>query len=479
MSSIWIIPGLALPTVIGWLILRILEGKTPVLFKWERWIMGFVLGLTFTMFITFLIHITTEMPLNRMGYLGVQLVLTLLIGIVWKIKVPSTKCQTNILTWNLELGTWNLELSRPLKIIISILLTWTIVKILLTGVTFLLLTPPFLGDTVDNWNLRGKIFFSEQKIVLSYPNPKGELATGEINTYPPAVPMTKASFASIAGTWSEPLVNVVHLLWYLAAIALLFFSLRRVTSTLWSLGGTYILASLPLYLIHGTNPYADVYLSVHIFTAISMLFHAITTNDSSQRQSFLRLSAFATAILPFTKNEALIIHTPTILLVLVISLLWMKRKKTMSRNECVQTLLWYAGLLAAVAIPWIAFKWMNNLTFGNAQSLSGINIEWHPGVLKAIAINTFLESNWLLLFPLLIFLLIIKKHIAFKTPLVILTGFFLIVYLGQFPLYMFTFLSTEALYQTGYARGLIHLAPVVVMVVTVLLSHCFSHNNRK
>jgi len=473
MSVFWIIPGIALPTLIGWLIARLLEGKTPVLFKWERWILGFVLGLTFTMFVTFLAHVTTGMPLTRMGYLGIQTTLMILLGLFWLLFLRDAPISR--LYGNSENGLW---ITKWITVAIIILGIWTTIKILSTGVTFLFLTPPFQGDTVDNWNLRGKMFFIEQEIVLTYPNQQGIPTAGDINTYPPAVPIIKSSLASVSGTWSEPLVNAVHLLWYLAALALLFFSLRRITSVLWALGGTYLLASLPLYLMHGTNPYADVYLSVHIFAAVSLLFHASASDDPAQRGSFLRLSAFATALLPFTKNEALLIHTPTILLVLVVAVLWMKRRGTMSGKECMRTLLWYAVLLAAIVIPWIIFKWANDLTFGNAKSLSNINLAWQPGVFKAITTNTFFEGNWLLLFPLLILLLIIQRRIAFKTPLLVLTGFFLIVYLGQFPLYMFTFLSTEALYQTGYARGLIQIAPVVVMIVTVLLSHCFQKGDR-
>ncbi|MBU2214001.1 hypothetical protein KJ996_05210, partial [Patescibacteria group bacterium] len=395
MSVLWFIPGIALPTLIGWLIARLLEGHTAVLYRWERWILGFVLGLTFTMFVTFLVHVTFGLPLSRMGYVGVQLVLTLLLGILWKKRIPKSEIRNPNL--NFEFSILNSKLPRWLRGIIVILTVWTVAKILLTGITFLLLTPPFQGDTVDNWNLRGKMFFVDQAITLTIPNSEGIPMTGDVNSYPPTVPLVKASFSTLAGNWSEPLVNVIHLLWYLSALALLFFSLRRVVGTLWALGGTYILASLPLYLMHGTNPYADVYLSVHILAAVTLLFHALVSDDPDRRASFLRLSAFATALLPFTKNEALIMHTPAILLVLVAALWYMKHIGKMSLKDCIHTILWYVLLLSAVTLPWIAFKWSHGLTFGNAQSLSNINLAWQPGVLKAIAKNTFLEGNWLLL----------------------------------------------------------------------------------
>jgi len=483
MNFLWFIVGISLPTFIGWLLIRILEWKTPVLFRLERWVLGFALGLTFTMFVTFLVHVTTSLPLSRIGYVLIQLTLILLLGIIYKklrikkIKSQmSTDCQLPVLS-EVEGSIVNCQFPKWARIAILILIIWTITKILATSITFSLLTPPYLDDTVDNWNFRGKLFFVNQSIVLEIPDVEGNPVPGDVSIYPPAVPLAKAELASLAGKWSEPLANSVNFLWFLSVLALLFFALKRYVSVLWALLGIYILVSLPLYLLHGTNPYSDVFLSMHVFAAISLIYHASTTDDHDRRRSFLRLGAFATALLPFTKAEALFLHVPPTLLILLIALWWKKRSGEMSFKETMQTVLWYAIFLAAIALPWIIFKWQNDLAFGNAKAISGLSVAWQPGVLKSVAINTFMEGNWLLLFPLLILLLIVKRNIAFKTPLVILTGFFLIILIGQLILYMFTYLSLEALYQTGYARGLIQLAPVVVMLVILLLAKCVRVNN--
>jgi len=285
--------------------------------------------------------------------------------------------------------------------------------------------------------------------------------------------LAKASLASFAGKWSEGLVNSLHLLWFISALALIFFAIRRHSSFLMALIGTYILSSLPLYLMHGTNPYSDVFLSAHIFASISMLFHALNAQDSRERNAFFRIGALATALLVFTKNEAMMMYVPGILFILLASLFLMKKNQIASLKQSIQIFAMYIVFLISIVLPWTAFKWANNLTFGNAQSLlENLKLSWHPSVNKSMAINTFLEGNWILLFPLLILLLIVKRKEAFRFPILILTGFFLLVFLVQIFLYNFTYLFVEAMYQTGFARGLIHLAPVVVMTTTLLLAKC-------
>jgi len=101
-------------------------------------------------------------------------------------------------------------------------------------------------------------------------------------------------------------------------------------------------------------------------------------------------------------------------------------------------------------------------------------LEWHEGVLRAIGINTFWEGNWSLLPILFLGLVIAKWRTAFRSNLIILTGFVIVVIVGQLPIYMFTALYVEALNQTGYARGIIHLIPVVVVVTTVILERVMS-----
>jgi hypothetical protein len=124
--------------------------------------------------------------------------------------------------------------------------------------------------------------------------------------------------------------------------------------------------------------------------------------------------------------------------------------------------------LVAITAPWVAFKVQNGLPFGNAKTIPQFE-GWQDNVLLAVFINTFFEANWLLLPSLLIGLLLVRFRTAFRSPLLVFTVYFLVVFGVQLSLYLFTGLSAEALRQTGYARGLIHLAPVAATLAGMLL----------
>ena len=459
MSILAFFTGLLLPALCGWLLVSLLEGRTPVLLRLERWTLGLVLGLLLSSFLFFCAQEFAGIPFTRSGMIALQWVFLITLFVVRWLR-PMTEGDVSLPP--------SPSLSRNAKILIGVLAAWVVLKTVIAGATFLLLTPTYLDDTLDNWNLRGKVFFVDQTLTLVMPNEDPVTSPRDISSYPPSVPLMKTWLSVLAGNWNDPLVNSIHLVWYVAALILLFSVLRRKTSLPWALLGTYLLASLPLYLMHGTNTYADAFLSVHVFAAIGLLFSAITATSPAHRLAFLRLGAVAAAVLPFTKNEGLLVYLPPLLVIVAASVWWWLRTKTIDRRTALQILLWYGMSLLLILGPWLAFKWMHGLTFGNGKAFTSLGFGWQENVLLSIFINTFFEGNWLLLFPLFFGLLAWRWRRA-RTALLPLTAFFLMVYVGQGLLYLFTGLSAEALRQTGYARGLIHLAPMIVLLTTLLL----------
>jgi hypothetical protein len=459
MTYLWLPIGLLLPSLSGWLALRLLEGKTPVLFRAERMIAGLCVGILLTMFLTFVAHIVGIVSISLIGMLSVQLVTAMLLGALYYRKKSSfgpspTPSPSTLLPWQ--------------KIAAVAFGLWIAAK-LIAGFIFLI-GPPYYDDVMTNWNLRGKAFFVQQELVLEIEPGKA----GGVASYPQAVPLTKTWLAQLNGDWHEGLVNSVHIVWYVCALALIFFALRRVLSLSWSLLGVYILSSIPLYSMHGMVAYTDLYLSILLFLSLSFLFFA-AINTGEQRMSFLKLGALLTGMLVYTKNEALLLHLPPIVLLVILT---MTLGRFTSKEKRAAT-TWYVCSIAAFLIPWLAFKWLNRLPFGNAKSISSFELEWHEGVLSAIGFNTFFEGNWNLLPVLFIGLCIAKWRNVLFTPLGILVGFVLSVWLGQLPIYMFTSIYIEALNQTGYARGLIHLLPVTVMATTILLHSILHRKNEE
>jgi hypothetical protein len=360
-------------------------------------------------------------------------------------------------------------MNKPATIIAVIAGLWIVARTLLAAVTFLALTPTYLDDTLDNWNLRAKMFYFDQSLTLIMPAEDPNASLGGISSYPPTLPLMKTSLAVLAREWNEPLINSIHVIFYFAALSLVFFLLRRLTSTFWALCGAYLLGSMPLFMMHGTNPYADAYMSVHIVMAMGMILLGLREDDTTARAALLRIAAFATGLLPFVKNEGLLLYFPPLILILCLGLLFNIRTGRMTMKEALNVILWFGGFMVLCALPWLIFKWSHGLTFGNAKPFTQLGIGWQDGVVSALIINTFSEGNWLLMFPLLALLLAWRRRAAFK-KFGALTAFVLIIILGQWTLYLFTGLSTEARMQTGLARGLVQMLPTITVLVTLLLA---------
>lgn len=460
MTLLALLPGIALPAVVGWLLLDLVEWKTHVLGHGEKWVLGFVVGLTFTMFCAFFGNVLTGIPFTLFGFLGVIAGPMMILGIPW---IWRKKSRIDAVGMFHETPPHDKHVSRPIMIGLIVFGMWIAIRIVAFG-GIAVTTPSFFDDTMDNWNLRGKIFFIEKTFTLDVPWG----GTTGVSSYPPSVSLAKTWLSTIAGTWDEGLVNSIHTVWFIALLLLVYWSLKRSLPWFWAALGSLMLASLPLELIHGTNAYADVFLSVHLFAAVALMLQALREDHSGRACTWLRLSALAIAMVPFTKNEGWALYFPVLLILSGGTYLWLWKQKTVATRELIKAGLLAAAMLLAIAVPWIGFKVVHGLNFGNAKSID-MNFQWHENVVTSIFVNTFLEGNWNLLFPLFFGLLIYRFRTAFLTPLLLLTAFFLIPYCIQLFFYLFTGLAQEALLQTGYARGLIHLMPVIVMLVTFLL----------
>lgn len=451
--------GIAPGIVAGWLLLRGAEGRSPVLGRLERLAYATLLGPGVAMLAAFTGAVTIGLPLSRWGFALAHIVV-LIIGLaLWWMRARGTPLPPRIRFPHC---------SRLTTVVIVLLGAWTLIKVLFPGAVFLLLTPVYLDDTLDNWNLRAKVFAQAQAFIVDLPRVAPEALGTSVSSYPPLVPLFKAWLVAVHGQWSDALVNAPHLLWFFAALVIVGCAVARRGGWLWGLLAAYVLASLPLFVVHGTNAYADAFLAAHVAAAVLPTFFAVQEDDASRRNAWLRIGALMTGILLFTKNEAAVLYLPTLLAVTACALAWMRWKRGMSNAELKRALLWYVISFMLLGLPWLVYKWLNGFTFGNAKELSSLALEWHDGVLTAIGINTFFEGNWILLFPLLFVLLIIRWKDAFRSSLLALSAFFLITYFLQIAVFVFTPLAWEAIRQTGYARGLVQLTPIAVVLMVLL-----------
>ncbi len=459
----WLLPGLALPTVSGWCLLGCLEKDHRVLHPLERWVLGFALGLLSSTFLTFLGAVFLGIPLTLPGFLTVQIAALLLTGGWWFCtarSVPGDHAPRP--------SPRPLVPSTTMNIALVVLALWTLAK--MGAAAFdVITTPAFFNDTITNWNARAKVYVALEEFSLSLPsqNP-GDFSSG-ISSYPPSVPLVKAWLASLAGAWHEGLVNAIHFVWYLALLILVFLTLRRTSSWLIAVFGTYVLSSLPLMLTHSMVAYADIFMALHLFIPSILLFHALHQEERGTALSFLKLSVFAIGLVPFTKNEGLLLYFPLLVLFSAVTHGLLLKRAVLSTRDMRRSLLWTASFVLLILIPWLVFKWTHGLDFGNAKPLGGFSVSWQSGVLQSVAVSLFFHGSWLLLFPLLLFLLVTQWRVAFLSRTAFLTILLLVLFCGQLSLYLFTGLSVEAMKQTGYGRGLIHLVPIAVVLISLLL----------
>ncbi len=461
--------GITLPAANGWLLLRCIEGRTPVLLRSERWALGFLTGLTGTMSLSFFLQVAAHVPFSRMGFLALQIPLLLLLALLarWTCGPAWLRPPTPALPPSPRPPRWALALLVLLGI-------WTVAKVG-TESALLVSLPPYFDDTVKNWNFRGKVFYVTQSVSTGAPG-RSENLLGQLSSYPPAVSLSKTWFASLAGEWNEGLINSVHLAWFAACVILFYTLLRRRMSCWWSFLGIYLLTSLPLFLIHGTQAYAEVFVAAHLLAVGSLLYSAAEARERVHHMAFLRLAAVMLALIPLTKNEGLVLYLPPLLAIVAVTLVLLRRQDFLLHRDMQNALLWFGLCLLVTTLPWLLYKWHLGLTFGNAHALSGTSFAWQPRALPAISIGLFFEGSWLLLFPLLFVLLALEWRKAFFSPLAVLTCFFLLVFGMQIFLFLFTSLSSEATYQTGFGRGVTQLLPFAVAVGTLLVHRLVAQN---
>ncbi len=473
MNLLTFLLALALPTLLGWVLLLILEKNHPVLGRTERMFWALILGPTLFTLIVFLSQVLGLTKLNLFGFLiPLLLVLSLLLFVAQRthaLQVRHAKI----------FYAQSAPLSRFLVCLILLLSVWAGMKVL-AGTYDLISVPTSWDDSFNNWNMRGKMFFFHQKLVLEIPIGNGLVQPSDgVSSYPPSVPLLKTWLSVLRGSWQEPLINGLHIIWLVGLIGSFYFALRRRLSPLLSLGGVCLLISLPLFLIQAMNPYADIFLAAHLFLAMMCVYRSAQAQELPELSTWMKLSGFAIGILLFTKNEASVLYAP-LLLFLLIFIMLSKKKNNSIDAESVRKLLGTSFLIVAcIGAPWILFKWFHGLSFGNAKSVSGMHIAFHPAVPGAIWYHLSHEPNWLLLPFVLPLTLLLSGKRAFRLPEGVLTVFLFAAITAQFLIFTFTPLATEAIMQTGLSRGLLHIAPIAMLLVMVLAESLLNGKHRE
>ena len=492
MSILLTLFALLLFLIEGFLLVRLLEGEHPILSHTERIAYGFLLGGSVFSYSAFWL-VLIGLPLTFAGMLIVHILLLLVLGgfFLWRLHGV-----TALRSPLLPVSPLAEPKSRRLSFLIAWCVVWTLVKVM-TGGYDLLSTPSYFNDTYASWNMRAKVFFVEESLLLGREPTDEYFFGGRVPSYPLTVHLSKVWIAKTVGNWNESAVNSIHLFWFLALLGIFFSALKRELNAAWAIAGTAALVSLPLLLVHGVNAYSDVLMGGFVFAALYSFYRWMKEGDEGAKRSWLLIFAGFSAAMIFVKNEALLIFIPTIgiLFAYACSKAPSTKHQILNKSQALnpkRVSAWNLGfisdlgfgiwdfliwllIVSSVVVPWTLFKWFEGLTFGNATAVSGFSLEVHEGVAFAVEGDLLYTGSYLLFFPLFLLLLFMGWRFYLRKSLGALVAFFLIVLLGEFCIYLLTPLATEAIRHTGFGRGMVHILPVGMFISMLIVQKYFSN----
>ncbi len=449
--------ALAIPTILGFLVISILLRDDARCCLSERLCLAYPLGmalLTVQMFLLALMRIPLRLEYVAAPIMAEIAGLFLLIrkrkiGII---RTPSFEILKEIASAD---GHW---LKKTALIILAALV---IVKL---GSIFVetYLRPIFAWDSFANWSAGAKAFYYSHSLLLDTA-PQDFFGKGLLNrnaNYPPHNPLMQVWMSLWNGHFDEVLVKFWSPVYLLAMSFYLYVIMTKETSRLIALSMLVLFLSSPLISIHSIEAYSDVPLSAYILFSLIMFLFAMR----GQHEYWMLMGLYSAEAL-FTKDEAPFFVFP--LLVSAIIFFWKNRKQGLIPQKAPATL--FAGLL--LAAPWFLFKFSHHLGFGADY----VTVEWTFRPEMAWRVVTLLLSFqnfnvFFFFFPLLLVLVWnpAKEFIFLCLPVLCYALFFIMVY-------TFTeFFSGRLMFNTAIFRNTLTYYPVIclltfLMVKTILM----------
>jgi len=344
-----------------------------------------------------------------------------------------------------------------------LLLLWIVLRLALLG-NEASLRPVFPWDAWSAWAVKPKTWFllghAEPYVSMIdwLANPQLAARTAASWGYPELLAWMQLWFASAAGAWSEPLVDVA---WCgaLAAFSLAAYGYWRALGLVsWlALALIYVLVSLPLIDAHvALAGYADLWLALTLGLATLAWVRWIVDGERGQ----LALAACLALCLPAIKLEGTV-WLLTFLGVVALDLLprrW--RWPTVGALAIVTVVAVIAGAFGPVHVAWNRIE---------IPSLGTFALAWH-GVGGAMVASLFTLPNWHLFWYALPVLLVLRRRRFGSDRAARMLGLLLLVdFALLFVLFFLTTASAWAQDFTSANRLILQLVPSVLVLAATLL----------
>lgn len=460
MWILWYLFGILL-TILSWyLVLRlILSGTKKNFYAIEYGVYSF---LIWVVLIPFLLFIAWRIGLP----LSLIWMLILVLWIIFILLFLNIILKTKIDFIDFDVKDEFISFPSWIKVWLFLFLIWLLAK-LAFGFLSIVNVPTYQDDTFANWNIRTKIFYERESLVLD--STDKDYLWQWYKQYPLTPSLYRTYLMKFNWAWNEWLVNLPSLLFYVCALFLVFFSLLKETkklkrAILWLV----VLSSIPLYYIHWTNPYFDVFQSVYFFSALYILY--IFVRDRLP----IMLPILFIGMLWYTKSEWMIIFTTAVLSTYAARYL-IKNKFIVSKDflRLLFIIIWWVLI---INLPFLVFKLSNWLWFWNGNAnLAETALSLHTEIFPALYRALFLWWSYnLLFFAFIVFIVydLLKKRIDKN-----ITLWFMFWFLISFAIIIFVYLTTftyqYVLDQTGINRSLMQIIPVLVFLLVLLIRDCY------
>lgn len=166
--------------------------------------------------------------------------------------------------------------------------------------------PSYFDDEKWNWNIKSKTIYNVG-IISTVPTDEAYLGGGGHKGYPLNFILYKVYVADFMGMWNESYINLVTFIIFNLVILLVILSFPN--RTLGIIAG-YLIYSIPLIVWHSGTAYYDlVYASFYLLSIMFFMRYV-----EKQDNIFLVLIGILLYSTIFTKNEGMILITPSIFL---------------------------------------------------------------------------------------------------------------------------------------------------------------------
>ena len=372
--------------------------------------------------------------------------------------------------------------TRPAEIVAEKWETWKVILVAAAIVSIayrgylalreILLRPTFPWDAWDAWAVKSKAWF-----LLGHFSPfvsatqwlhsaAGADYTGPAWSYPAALAWLQIWFASAAGGWIEPMVNLPWLALWIGLLLAHYGQWRSLgLSVLRAMAFSYVLASLPLITVHvALAGYADLWIATVFGFAVLGWVRWLQQGDTNQ----LVLAVACVLILPWLKLEGAVWLLVSVFVAAACAL-------PRRARHVVIVVLAVAGATVAtighIQLPlfglgWVSIGWHSI----EVPVIGTLAIAFHGNALGGALSSLFMQPSWNLLWWLLP-VVIVWRWREFRTSralrclgALLSTGLAFLAFL-----FLFTDAAQWAESYTAINRLVMQLVPAAITLLALLL----------